>query len=526
MSYTQKCCIGLPEDDKPIEEINKIDLTIGVFFDGTCNNKYNLNNEENLRRNPEMKSRFLIDSKKVTVPQDKDKNKSYFGTFSNVAELFESYDEKATPNTAKVYVEGIGTIEPLSDSNGKLISSGALDDQPGYAFGKGEQGINGKIERGCKMIVDEIKKLISSIDDESTTISTLTIDVFGFSRGSAAARSFVNRIEKAPENGMTDADAIVSLMNRELTPSERTRIIEAQIQMISEGKNVNLRKYLRDRNIRIEKIIVRFLGIFDTVSSFAPGSFVDLNFGNDVRELGLSVPKEVKKVVHLVAADEYRKNFSLTSIAPSKQAIELILPGAHSDVGGGYNETEYEKIAMGGSGKLCRGYMTFDELKSGRWIPFSCERQEWDKYGKTHMARTSTHRIINNSYSKIPLNLMGEMSNADGLEYKKRNFDNSTTISAAYKVELLKVKAMIDSMKTGENKLYRLSKETEKKLFGMISKIHTVITPLCNEEDMATVESIRAKYIHLSAQNEKALWGTFIEPHEPADKRVRLILHS
>lgn len=525
--YTNVICgYELPDESTPPTPSDKIDLTIGVFFDGTCNNKYNLNNEENLRMNPEMKSRFLIDSKKVTIPQDKDKNKSYFGTFSNVAELFEAYDEKSTSNTSKVYVEGIGTVEPVTDEAGKRISSGALDDQPGYAFGKGEQGINGKIERGCKMIVDEIKAITKGGKDKKATISTLTIDVFGFSRGAAAARSFTNRIEKAPENGMADADVIVALMNRELTPSERTRIIEAQIQMISEDKNVNLRKYLRDRNITIEKIIVRFLGIFDTVSSFAPGSFLDLNFDNDVRELGLSVPKEVKKVVHLVAADEYRKNFSLTSITPYKQGVELILPGAHSDVGGGYNVTEHEKIAMGSSDKLCRGYMTFDELKSGGWIPSDCELQEKDGHGKIHMARTITHRIINNSYSKIPLNLMGVMSGADGIKYKKRNFDDSTTIPAANEAELSQVKAMIDSMQTGENKLYRLTQETEKKLFGMISKIHTVITPICNEEDMATVESIRAKYVHLSAQNEKALLGKFIEPHAPADKRVRLILHS
>lgn len=514
--YTDVTCgIGLPEDEKEsLVPKDKIDLTIGVFFDGTCNNKYNIDAEED----------------GVVIPTNTDKNKSYFGTFSNVAQLFESYDEESTPNTSKVYVEGIGTVEPVTDENGRQISSGALDDQPGYAFGKGDKGINGKIERGCKMIVDEIKNLTRNIDDDFVTIATLTLDVFGFSRGAAAARSFVNRIEKAPEDGMTDADAAVCLSNSDLPPSERLRIIEAMSKMISEGKNVHLRKYLNDRSIKIEKIIVRFLGIFDTVSSFAPGTFVDLNFDNDVKELGLSIPKELGKVVHIVAADEYRLNFSLTSITPSKQAIELILPGAHSDIGGGYSETEYEKIVMvpayRGKGEVCRGYMTFDELKSGRWVPFGCERQEFDKDGKVHMVRTITHRIINNAYSKLPLNLMKEMSEDGGVKYEKNTYDKSVTILKNYAIELSKVKALIDSMKSGENKLYRLSKETEKKLFGMISKTYTAITPICSEDEMEMIKSIRAGYIHLSAQNEKALWGTFIEPHEPADRRVRLILHS
>lgn len=511
--YTDRLvtCEGSDNTDGATTEGSKINLTIGIFFDGTCNNKYNINAQKD----------------GVAIPTDKDKNKSYFGTFSNVAELFESYDEKLASNREKVYVEGIGTVEPVTDKNGKVISSGALDDQHGYAFGKGDQGINSKIERGCKMIVDKIENMKIGFDDPDVTLGTLTLDVFGFSRGAAAARSFVNRIEKAPENGITDADAAVYLANSHLPYSERQRIIEAMSKMISEGKNVNLRKYLNDSNIKIEKIIVRFLGIFDTVSSFAPGSFVDLNFDNDVKELGLRIPKNVKKVVHLVAANEYRLNFALTSITPSKQGVELILPGAHSDIGGGYNEIEYEKIVMvpayRGSGEVCRGYMTFDELKSGHWVPFGCERQEWDSRGRIHTVRTITHRIINNSYSKIPLNLMGEMSE---LEYKKEVYDNSVTISDNHSIELSKVKSLVDSMKSGENKLYKLSEETEKKLFGIMSNKHTVITSICSEVEMEMIKSIRAGYIHLSAHNEKAVWGMFIEPHEPADRRTRLILHS
>lgn len=510
-AYTDRTC-GLelpPEPSKNDRNDNTIDLTIGIFFDGTCNNKYNINARKD----------------GVAIPTNKDKNKSYYGTFSNVAELFESYDEKSAPNTAKVYVEGIGTVEPVTDKNGKKISSGALDDQPGYAFGKGDKGINGKIEQGCKMIVDEIKKLQIQKLNQGKRIATLTLDVFGFSRGAAAARSFVNRIEKAPKNGITDADAAVYLSNSHLPHSERQWIIEAMSKMISEGKNVNLRKYLNDSNIKIEKIIVRFLGIFDTVSSFAPGSFVDMNFDNDVKELGLSIPKDVKKVVHLVAADEYRLNFSMTSITHSKQMIELILPGAHSDIGGGYNETEYEKIVMvpayRGSGEVCRGYMTFDELQSDCWIPFGCERQEWDRNGKVLTVRTIEYRIINNSYSKIPLNLMGVMSE---LGYKKNIYDKSVTISNNRAIELSKVKALVDSMSSGENKLYKLSEETINNIFGVTSKKYTVITPVCSDTEMEAIKSIRAGYIHLSAQNEK-IYRVY-EPHKPADRRIRMILHS
>ena len=45
--------------------------------------------------------------------------------------------------------------------------------------------------------------------------------------------------------------------------------------------------------------------------------------------------------MQLAAAEEYRKNFELTDIrsakeSPSTDALEIFLPGSHSDVGGGY----------------------------------------------------------------------------------------------------------------------------------------------------------------------------------------------
>ena len=54
------------------------------------------------------------------------------------------------------------------------------------------------------------------------------------------------------------------------------------------------------------------MGLFDTVSSY--GKY----FSNDVDDLQLKIPDgkypKVDKVVHLVAADEYRALFALTDI--------------------------------------------------------------------------------------------------------------------------------------------------------------------------------------------------------------------
>ena len=48
MSWMQICGCELPNNNKKTQTPkDKIDLTIGVFFDGTCNNKYNSDSGKN-----------------------------------------------------------------------------------------------------------------------------------------------------------------------------------------------------------------------------------------------------------------------------------------------------------------------------------------------------------------------------------------------------------------------------------------------------------------------------------------------
>jgi hypothetical protein len=79
----------------------------------------------------------------------------------------------------------------------------------------------------------------------------------------------------------------------------------------------------------------RFLGIMDTVA--AVGTVMNglnphsANTGNVNTRLR---PGVAEKVFHITAQHECRYNFALNSIASAWP--ELILPGAHSDIGGGY----------------------------------------------------------------------------------------------------------------------------------------------------------------------------------------------
>jgi len=51
-----------------------------------------------------------------------------------------------------------------------------------------------------------------------------------------------------------------------------------------------------------------------------------------------------RKVVHLVAHDEQRRNFALTRAAPQHE--EIALPGAHADLGGGYPAEMTERLLL------------------------------------------------------------------------------------------------------------------------------------------------------------------------------------
>lgn len=132
-------------------------------------------------------------------------------------------------------------------------------------------GAKARVNNAFSWVISECQKVPSGAEK--------TVDVYGFSRGSALARTFVN------------------LMNQVVKP-------------------------------RLANFRVRFVGIFDTVASFKHlrvfGSEAEQNFGLD--------GGDADKIYHCVALNEYRTQFPLTS-APG---YDHIYAGAHADVGGGY----------------------------------------------------------------------------------------------------------------------------------------------------------------------------------------------
>ncbi|VWC64934.1 type VI secretion system protein [Burkholderia lata] len=175
------------------------------------------------------------------------------------------------------------------------------------------------------------------------SIKKVWVNVFGFSRGAASARVFVNRLINTWAPGGMIAGSI---------PFE-----------------------------------VNFLGIFDTVASVglpdtvtAAINLADLDgHWAWTAEGALNIPASVKKCVHFFSIHEQRMSFPLDSIR-EKQAypvgvprrIEVAYPGVHSDVGGGYAFNEEGKSRDGDGSKLSQialHNMYIEALKAG--VPLS-----------------------------------------------------------------------------------------------------------------------------------------------------------
>ena len=432
-----------PEDRKKTIPSKVVNIHLGVFFDGTSNNKLNIREYRNNKYPWYSPSRWRVGI-----------SDSYKSDFSNVAILSDYYikDWKNGRFYGKVYIEGIATAPREKETD-----SGGLDNILSAANGTGEYGINGKVERGCKLVTSKICEILKSINKTGATIDSLYLDVFGFSRGAAAARRFISCIDNPHGDCVEGFD--------------RIRL----------SFNVCLRKHFRGKGLYVEDIIPCFLGLFDTVSSYG------YNFKDDVQELTLQVPRP-QKVVQLVAGDEYRKNFALTRInTGNKTREEIILPGAHSDIGGSYCRTEkedlilYRLLGKRGVFYIYSGCKSLDQLIDEGWF----------------LNKTEQTRTISNEYSRIPLHIM--------YGYKKEVFNNHFLKWKSIPPALQPIKKRLESIRTVP-------------LYGFTTSPHTTIKPLFKKgsKDYALVKSIRHSYLHLSAVGGIA--------HGPAKNNNRIII--
>ncbi|MGE6333815.1 DUF2235 domain-containing protein [Stenotrophomonas sp. NPDC077659] len=260
-------------------------LRIGLFFDGTRNNAHNL-----ARGRPQAPQ-----PRPAQLRADDDSTyqsrltSSYDNGTTNIARLCQLYpDSRRTPAVAAslaLYVEGVGTRDD------------AEDDLIGLAFGVGASGVRAKVQRALQVLLPGA--LAALAGQWHTPLRSVQVDLFGYSRGAAAARDVANQLQ-----GWDGARWRQLLQRAGLACAV---------------------------DFTVQRPPLRFVGLFDTV--------VAVSGGRADEQPQLALPAHIAgSVVQLVARDEHRQHYPLTTVAPAHAGI--VLPGVHANIGGGYDQTE------------------------------------------------------------------------------------------------------------------------------------------------------------------------------------------
>ncbi|MEN3788677.1 DUF2235 domain-containing protein [Aeromonas veronii] len=485
-------------------------LRIGVFFDGTANNTFKHREGKSALEtalaqcSPEEQQVLLEQCFEGALPDDL--NNSEKNDVTNIGKAHELYRRPTeTELTVAVYVEGIGTAKGEDDATA------------GLGADKGQTSSASRVEEACRtQIVAEIKEQLESILPTIECIHKVEFDVFGFSRGASAARQFVNRIDKKGDHPLVDAMA-----------ADPDIPLKTGFDWAS-----------RD-DVRIQ-----FVGLFDTVvSSYLWGK----------RNVTLP-PDCAERVVHIVAADEWRFHFDLTRITDDAAGTaiadcftEVIIPGAHSDIGGGYYSrwslrdpnavspliTENCVIATFNSDAM--PHVNSTDTKAYRDASAYAKMRAEQGWGKgvvslaSHLDTTQLgylnvrpralgpitgsqsgghrnicvdvvlHRVVEGEYSRIPLHMMVEAARDAGVPFKNwvSQGDNAYRLDSALSYPTVNL-AKLDE------------------LWVDVAKRRGEVINLARRLPDEVYQKLRLSYLHYSADT-----GLVNKPNRVGDKEIR-----
>ncbi|MGO1658524.1 MAG: phospholipase effector Tle1 domain-containing protein [Marinobacter sp.] len=400
-----------PEGSPEEENRPKVRVEAGIFFDGTGNNRdntqmYQRQIDECLTAN----AAGAISEEECSNELSQIMEGSYLNAETNVSKLERMYqkgqfqsDEWGQARRTSIYIAGVGT------------KSGQPDDGPSMGLGLGEQGILKKVDQGCDDLANEIIRLVSDPIDE------LILDVFGFSRGAATARHFVSR-----------------------------EVRDTTSSLYGEYKGALVRAFERQGIPWPKKVTVRFVGLFDTVAAIVDLGNLDFS-AHDAETGRINInlrPEDAERVVQFAARDERRHNFSLNSLRGESGNLpdhfsEWVLPGVHSDIGGGYPDHFRERVEVRPSlvvkGKDRRNPEASFEfsrmlqeralIKNEGWIgplnPLATldieQERPPDLPGGEITLRLWLDREVRGEYSRIPLYLMHKLAMDAGVPFQSIN---------------------------------------------------------------------------------------------------------
>jgi hypothetical protein len=277
-------------------------LNVGIFFDGTGNN-------------------MDVDYENLKPPDRK---------HSNVVKLYNTFPDQTENGYFSYYIPGVGTPFSQIGDSGKNVFGGAfawdgesritwaftrllnapqryvlnrdlMDDETSARISKTLASSVSPASMRRSVLRDWQGILASNLKGKLPRVELINLSVFGFSRGAAEARAFSNWLFEVcePVGGGWEFAGI--------------------------------------------PIRLSFLGIFDTVASVGiPDSLSNSIFEGHQSwaDNNMQIHPAIEQCVHFVAGHEVRAAFPLDSVRVAGvypgNAKEVMYPGSHSDLGGGY----------------------------------------------------------------------------------------------------------------------------------------------------------------------------------------------
>lgn len=397
------------EEEEELENVGVV-LRLGLFFDSTGDNAQNVQLGAQCQAG---ELGYSQDEQRAILERcqdfQRDPLSSYGRQETNIARLYSLYrDDSDGPDAASqnslsipVYAPGVGTRTNEPDIT-----------FPDMAMGTGDRGVESQIRFVVQEVLRSVRQLAGNTP--ALQIAEIKVDLFGFSRGAAAARHFLNDLS-------TGADSLLA------------RALIAGQAPLASGFNWQTGDTLH----------IGVLGLFDTVAAI--GSLADGWNVHDARNAGLNLylaPNCAERVIHLVAADERRYNFSLNSATPG--FADTVLPGAHGDIGGSYPALMEERLL------LTPPYVTeiekeLPDEQAPSYRKATAALDHWRQYGlidlhqpngrlyidchsvrstesplrrKTVHAQVRLERQVRGEYGRIPLRIMHALASRAGAALK------------------------------------------------------------------------------------------------------------
>ncbi|QRO01442.1 DUF2235 domain-containing protein [Archangium violaceum] len=247
---------------------------------------------------------------------------------SNVTRLYRAHlgnesADPASPGVFRFYIPGIGTyFKEVNDDGGGTTG-------PGFGA-KGDARLDWAMERFDKTIAGGKDKI--------------HVALFGFSRGATLARAFARRLAErcSNKNGtwyLNGTQRSIRLYFMGLFDTVASVGLPTSVDNSSLGGMFSLKLALLNRSTGSASLFNIAPG--DTPGADPSPGFID---GHASWASNLRIPKMVERCVHMVAAHEIRNSFPLDSLLDGKyypaHCEEIVFPGSHSDVGGGYRPEE------------------------------------------------------------------------------------------------------------------------------------------------------------------------------------------